>query len=208
MNMKGIFISAAALVAAGAAHADTLDLAQFLPAESSYASPLAGTTLGGVSYTITSPNGGFTSFNENPNSYSGPWFGIFAPNAPVLWDGTYSSEGPGSITVTFATPITSLSEYAMSNDYGTFNETMTAFDGVTSVDSVTINGLTAALAPGTATLMSVSASAITSVVIGTTNDGAGFAISDSAIPEPSTWAMLLLGFAGYRSTRKADSIAA
>jgi hypothetical protein len=39
------------------------------------------------------------------------------------------------------------------------------------------------------------------------------ALTSPAIPEPSTWAMMLLGFAGlgfvgYRSTRKAASIAA
>ena len=41
-------------------------------------------------------------------------------------------------------------------------------------------------------------------------DGAAFAVS-GAVPEPSTWAMMLigfggLGFAGYRSTRKTEAV--
>ena len=40
------------------------------------------------------------------------------------------------------------------------------------------------------------AAAITSVTIGTTNDANGFAITDGAVPEPSTWAIILIGFAG------------
>ena len=51
---------------------------------------------------------------------------------------------------------------------------------------------------------------MTSIVIDTTNDGGGFALGET--PEPSTWAMMAIGFAGlgllgYRS-RKAVTISA
>ena len=213
MNMKALLIGAAAVALSGAAYADTLNLAQFLPAMSNFSSPLGGVTSGGVDYTITDTYG-FTSFNQSPNLYGGPWFGTFAVNAPVLWNATYDGEGPGDITVTFDTPITSLSEYVNSNYYGDFTATITAYDNGVEVANGTGSGLMNGI-PNNAPLITVSALAITSIEIGTSNDGGGFAISDGvsgAVPEVSTWAMMGLGFfglafAGYRSRRSATAMA-
>jgi hypothetical protein len=205
MNFKLLLIGAAAAMAVGSVHADTLDLTQFLPEGVTYGTPLDGVTSSGVDYSIVSPNAGFLSRVQR----SGSWPGIFIPGAAVLFD----MFGSGPVTATFATPITSLSEYLQSNLSGTFNETATAYDGVTQVDSVTIDGLQSGNLPGTAKLLTVSAAAITSVVFSTTNDVAGFGISDPPVPEPATWALMLigfagLGFAGYRTSRNNAATAA
>ncbi len=66
--------------------------------------------------------------------------------------------------------------------------------------------------------LSVSAADITSITIATTNDGIGFALggiggTNNTIPEPSTWAMMIVGFAGlgyfgYGASRRRAAAAA
>jgi hypothetical protein len=53
-------IGVAVIAASCAASADNLNIAQFLPEDTTYSSPLSDVTAGGVDYTIFSPNGSFT----------------------------------------------------------------------------------------------------------------------------------------------------
>jgi hypothetical protein len=176
----------------GPASADTLDLSQFLPEYSLFVSPLSGVTADGVGYSISSPNDLFLTLVEGSS-----WEGTFDSGATVLFDFL----GPGSVEVTFSTPITTLSLAAEPNASGAYSETMTAFNGAAVVDSVTVDGLSTDTGEGTAVLMTVTADAITSVLISTTNDDLGIGLSDTGgaappVPEAPTWAMLGLGFAG------------
>jgi hypothetical protein len=124
------YLAIAALTAAfaggGLAQADTINFSQFGPEFTTVLSPLTGVSVGGVSVKLTSPTGQFETFTEGSG-----WIGIFPPGAPVLFDGF----GPGAVTLTFLTPITSLTLAAQANLFGSYTETAQAFSGsLTLVD--------------------------------------------------------------------------
>lgn len=178
--------------------ADTINFAQFGPPGTTLPGTLTGVTTDGVSVTLTSPNGSFETFVEAP---PGSWFGTFPDGAPLLFDGF----GPGAVTLTFATPITSLTLAAQANLVGNFVETMQAFSGATLVDTE-ISGVLFNCADltcrGTQAILTLAAAAITSVTISTTNDDFGFALyggAGAAIPIPAALPLLasVLGLAGW-----------
>jgi hypothetical protein len=74
---------------------------------------------------------------------------------------------------------------------------MTAYNGVTVLGTETVSGVSA-FAPNTAPSFNfTSTGQITQIVISSTNDGQGIGLSTvTGVPEVSTWAMLLAGFAG------------
>jgi len=196
-----------------AAKADMLDIPQFLPDGTINASP-SGTTIGGVTYTVIGPNEDFTTFVEGTD-----WNGEFTIGQAILWDGRLAvygpgSYGPGSVTIEFSSGISSLTLAAQALDYGPYTETMWAYSGLTLVDVVgasAFNHMDDALYAGTVPYLTVTGNDITSVVVATTNDGAGFAIGDAVpVPEPSTYALMLvgfglIGFVAYRRSRNGAS---
>jgi hypothetical protein len=196
-------ISAVTIAFAVPASADSINWGQW--GYGGFLGPLSGVTTDGVDFTITSPGTGFNVLQQG-----GGWSGIFPTGVPVLWDG----ETSGDDTITFATPITSLTLAAESNDYGTFNEYMFAYDASsTLVDAANVLGLTSTYAPGTETFFTAAGSGIVTINVGTSNDAGGFGLgggSVSTVPEPSTWAMMALGFAGlgFAGYRKAKASAA
>jgi hypothetical protein len=98
--------------------------------------------------------------------------------------------------------------------FGAFKETLTA---VTSVDRTSPNAVTWDLT-GTVTGGGFHDVPVTMIIDATQSGGPGNVISvsgsnsSSAIPEPSTWVMMALGFAGfgflgYRKTRSGNALA-
>lgn len=187
----------------GSAMADTINFGQF---SGTVANGSTGVTTGGVSFTITGPGSGFQVLQQDVT-----WAGNFPNNTPVLFDGY----GAGSVEIDFSSSITSISKIAIeSNEYGSFVGTLNAYNGSTLLGTSTVNGVSADI-PNTAPAFDFSGLGITRIVISTTNDGEGFGLGGvggqggyvGGVPEPSTWAMMMLGFAGlgfmgYRRTRK------
>jgi hypothetical protein len=153
---------------------------------------------GGVLFTgNTPPDGGF--FNVGP-----AWSG-----QPAVLSSAQESFGVVSILITLAAPVT-----AFSLNFGTFDSYPVDFlingQTITSGSTATIYqpndffGVTD-LTPFTTVLVSS----------GTENlflNNVAFGAAVSTIPEPSTWAMMILGFAGigflsYRGSRRSAAIA-
>jgi PEP-CTERM motif len=195
-------ISAATMAFTVPAFADSINWGQW--GYVAVVGSLSGVTADGVAFTITSPGTGFEVLQQGVS-----WFGIFPTDAPVLFDGDTS----GDDSITFATPITSLTLAAEADLYGAFNEYMYAYDASsTLVDAENVLGLTSTYAPGTETFFTVAGPGIVTINVGTSNDSLGFGLgggSVSIVPEPSTWAMMLLGFAGlgFAGYRKAKASA-
>ena len=205
--MKNFLFGAAAIFAlAGAApaFADSIDFAQFGAPGSTFGSPLVGTTNGGVSFSVASPAGSFSEYLEDATrSYDYSWAGEFAKGETILYD----NGGSGAVTIDFATPVTSVLDLeAQANNYGAYTATLIAYDGTTELGSVSydaFNDAGNAGVEGTIPNLNFSASAITSIVIGTTNDSYGFALGGTGgfnnpvpgAPEPGTWALMFGGIA-------------
>ncbi|HXA38151.1 MAG TPA: PEPxxWA-CTERM sorting domain-containing protein [Phenylobacterium sp.] len=213
--MKLHFVAAAAAVALAAlaapAFADSIDFAQFGPVGTNVANGATGLTFDGVTFTINGPNSGFTEYKEGTN-----WNGEFAHGETILFDGF----GSGGVTIDFGTAVTSILHLeAQANLSGAYTATMTAFDGLTNLGSVSYNANNDLVSEGTIPYLDFSAPSITRVVVTTTNDGEGFALGGTGgvgnappgVPEPATWAMMLVGFGGLGAvlrTRRRHALAA
>ena len=180
------------------------------PVANSIASGAAGTTLDGVSFTIGDTGAaGFTEYCESKTRTCGnevdTWAGEFYTNEVILFNNGVTSP----VTINFATPLTSLVDLqAQANAYGAFTETLTAYDGAAVIATDLMpwfNGVYGPPGEGTIPKLSVygllGAADITSVTISTTNDSIGLALGgvggiENGVPEPSTWAMIIAGFAG------------
>ena len=181
------------------ASADTINFAQFGPDGAVLGNVVDGTTADGVTFTLTGVGLGFNRVTANTPDWVESQFPV---GVPLVWD-----LGPGLVTIDFSTPISSITGIAAESDpFGEYTATLTAYDGsmVLGTSSYSAPGLPTSL-PGTLPSFSFSAPAITSITIGVSDDSGGFALG--AVPEPSTWAMMALGFAGlgfagYRSSSR------
>ena len=213
--MRTILMTCVAAMAIGAAvpaFADSIDFAQFGPVGTFVANGATGTTFGGVNFTITGPNSGFTEYQEGNN-----WAGEFANGEVILFDGF----GSGAVTITFATAITSIQHLeAQANAFGAYTATLTAFAGATNLGSVSYNGVNNLGPEGTIPYLDFFGAGITSIVIGTTNDSQGFALGGTGglnnpppggVPEPAAWALMISGFgmagAALRRRRSVATVA-
>lgn len=207
-------MAVAALAFSGQARADFIDFSQFGPTGTVLSSPGTGTTLGGVSFTISNPgNVGFSAYCEDKArlcATNNTWAGEFYKDEVILY-----SEPPGPVTILFSTPIFDLSNLqAQANNPGAFTETLTAFNGTTQVAIDTANWYNSVEDPsygeGTIPQLNVAwAGGITSVQISTTNDDGGFALggvggvnnNPQNVPEPAGMAVIMLGLLGLAAAR-------
>jgi len=190
MNVHLIAAAIGAALISSPALADTINFGQWGGDTTAVASGTTGTTANGVSFTITSPLGvtggpvGFTVYQQSVD-----WGTGYNPGTLILFD----NFTPGAVTITFATPISSITDIALQTDlFGSFTGTMTAYDGLVPLGSDVISSVSGG---GVIQGFSFSAPDITSLVFTATNDGQGFALGASA-PEPATWALMLAGFTG------------
>ena len=204
MKLRSLFWGVAGVVlafaAASTASADTINFWQFGPNYSVTPNVVTGVTTGGVSFTITGPGYGFDVLQQGVS-----WGGDFPTNEAIL-DDIYT---PGAVTIAFATPITSLTGLTLEPvDSGTFTATASFYDGSTLVGTSSFSNPGAGI-PHSLPSFDISGSAITSIVLSSTLDADGFAFGPSAVPEPATWAMLIVGVAmiGFAARRRNASVA-
>ena len=170
-------------------------------------------TLGDITWTLVSGSAA-TAKGTTPNVSAAPLGMGTGPDGT-----TYMSvEGGGVESATWATPQTSLSLYWGSIDGNSnLNSLAVTIDGytLTGADLITLG----ALGAGDQTLPAdnqwvriAGLGAFTQVSFSSTSNAFEFSLG-SGVPEPSTWAMMGLGFAGlglmgWRETRKTAARAA
>ena len=177
---------------------DTIDWSQLGPSFTLLSSPLTVTSADGVTVTVTSAGGVFERRDQGDG-----WSGNFLPGEGLLWD---QGVGP-DITLTFATPVGAAGAAIQADFYGGFTAQVT----VNGANAFTENGDSTAGGDGSAIFIGWSGGPITTLQFDLTaaslipND---FAVGTVALPsgsetvpvlsapEPSTWAMMMLGFAG------------
>ena len=150
-------------------------------------------TIDGLAGVVSSAGGLLFRIDQDP----GDWNGNFLPGLPLLE--TTSGSGP-DITISIPHGVAAFGEYIQANIWGPFQAEITAFDssnhiiGSFTEDGQSDHNVTPAIFLGiqsdTADITSIRFE-LTSSANSNLND---FAIA-GAIPEPSTWILLLLGFA-------------
>ena len=184
--------AAAAVFVAGHAAADTINFGQFGAEGATPSSPLTGLTHDGVGFTLVAPG---ALFRDNEGS---AYLGDFPAGTPTLF-----SIAPGQIVIYFNTPISALGTLYVSPDaYESYIATMTAYDNVGNViGSVSYSDVTA-FTPGTNPGFEILGAGIDHVTLYTNDAKRGFNVGGESnpvvagVPEPATWALMLMGFGG------------
>jgi hypothetical protein len=170
-------------------------------------------TLGDITWTLVSGSAA-TAKGTTPNVSAAPLGMGTGPDGT-----TYMSvEGGGVESATWATPQTSLSIYWGSIDGNSnLNSLAVTIDGytLTGADLITLGALGAGdqTSPADNQWVTIAGlGAFTQVSFSSTSNAFEFSLG-SGVPEPSTWAMMGLGFAGlglmgWRETRKTAARAA
>ena len=199
---------------------DTVDWGQFGTPNLFFTAPQSFTSTGGTTGSVSGSSLGL--YEQCCIGITGIFDGDFAPGDKVL-----VSAGP--LTINFNTPVQSVGVQIQNNTIGShFLGEILAFDGSQLLGAFTAGGFSGDVADNSNTFLGVqdTTADITSVIYLTFADGSNssgpVAINQmtitpgdptTAVPEPSTWGMLLLGFAGigfmaYRRKSKPALMAA
>ncbi len=154
------------------------------------------TSDGGIGATLDTAGTGFQRIDQGTTS----WFGNFAPGTPLLWT---SGQGP-DITIPLDQPVYAVGAQIQANFFGTFIAKIIGSDGGI-LGSFTETGNSTGANDGSAIFIGLKStlkdiSKIEFVLPGASYMPNDFAIGpislQSCIPEPSTWGMMIIGFAG------------
>jgi len=140
-------------------------------------------------------------------------------NFPSGYIAAYNAGGALTVSVTSATDIVLNSAQFRGWDYFNsvvyFTARAVIVDGF--LDGNFVGTWSTALTPGSWTSLSLGGTTVDSFVITSTGDGHSWLMDDlvlgvAAVPEPSTWAMMIVGFAGvgfmtYRRSRRDQALA-
>jgi PEP-CTERM motif len=190
-------------------------------------SPYSGQNFGSAGIQIANPVDAVTLSQANNAPYSftiGPNGGLFSNidggAGTVVTSAGYAAGGvPASLTLTFATPVQGISfNFANSDFFGSDgNDKLTATINGTTVATATAASLNNGDLYAEGSFSYSNPNGFTSITL-TSTDKLGaqdLALGDltASVPEPSTWAMLVLGFAGvgfiaYRRKSKVTLLAA
>jgi PEP-CTERM motif len=194
---------------------DTIDWAQLGVAGFEFPSPQTVVSADGVTATATNSAGGFFNrIDQHDHVNNGDWFGNFAPGEALVENFSSGSE----ITLTFATPVLAAGAPIQSNALGPFTAQVT----VNGTETFTEDGDSTQKGDGSAIFIGWSGGPIRTLEFeitaassggGGTSDFAIGTVSLTSVPEPSTWAMMVIGFAGlgyvgYRASRRAAAATA
>lgn len=153
-------------------------------------SPQTVSSADGVVVTVSSAGGRLT-----PVVQGDFWKGNFTPGEAILWDGDF---GP-DITLTFTAPVDAAGATIQATFLGAFTAQVT----VNGTETFTENGDSTRANDGSAIFIGWSGGPITTLEFELTSAQAlpsdfaiGMVALSSSAPEPSTWAMMMLGFAG------------
>jgi hypothetical protein len=183
----------------GTGATDAVSVTQFGAEGATVASGTAFTSTGGRTGTFTTSGGGVAYRLTQGVSFGGN----FAPNEPLLYNGAAYGSNAGDLIFTFDTPVFGVGANFMSNFYGNFVARLTLNDG----SFFDVNGVSTGAGDGSAAFVGAK-NAVANITSVTFHQQAGtggndFAIDSldlltagGAVPEPATWALLILGFAG------------
>jgi PEP-CTERM motif len=167
---------------------DSVSWGQLGPTDTVVPSGTAATSVNGLVLILTDSVGSM----ERRDQGNG-WDGSFGLGEQLLWN-----EGDGTITITFGTPVSAAGAQIQSDSFGDFIARITLNDG----SFFTIGGTSAPTGADTNPFIgAISDSAnIASISFSMPTNGPSFAISSlllidgPSVPEPATWALMLLGF--------------
>jgi hypothetical protein len=148
--------------------------------------------------------GGFSVSAPGGNVFQGTIFGNPAPSLVV---GSVFGGGPnGIVSVTAGGSNFSLTSFDLAGNNGAADFTVTGFEGLSQIFSLSGN-----VNAGTAVFQTVAGEPgqINDLVFSLTSNGTSLNLDNivvATVPEPSTWAMMLLGLAGlgfaFRQSRR------
>jgi hypothetical protein len=182
---------AAGLSASAPACADSFSFGDYFFPGDVAANGFGSVTDQGTPYTVSGPGDGFQFLSQGGRSPIG-WDGQFKPLVLVLYD----DGAPGPVTIGFRSPVDGITGLAAQPfATGPYIATIEAFSGGVLIQSDSYASDNQPGPQGSIPYFRLNATGITSIVISTTNDGAGIGIgSDNpGIPEPSAWALMMLG---------------
>jgi hypothetical protein len=193
---------------------DTIDWAQLGETLTFFESPKIVSSTGGINTVVSSPGGLVERLNQDGLfDRLGHWGGNFAPGAAIL----YNLDHGSGFTLIFESPVSAVGAQIQTATFGPFTARVTSGlfsfteDGISTGDSdgsAIFIGLSSTTPFSTVSFDMTTApfSRVDQIAIGPVQMLDPVLLS--AVPEPSTWAMMLLGFAGigfmtYRSKNKA-----
>jgi hypothetical protein len=185
---------ALALATSAPAFADTINFGQFGSEFQTLPNTLHGHTADGVDFTVSVPGDGFEILVEGSS-----WAGEFNAGAPLL----YNREQPGeAVTFQFASPLDSLTSLSIqANATGPYTAFVGVYSGATFINTFQYSGVNNLGPEGTIPSFDIPVSGFDKLIITTTNDGLGWALGGvvgpvgGGVPEPASWALMIVGFA-------------